>query len=51
MTSLRPNDPMSAHDLGIRNKVRVNRGHEPATPDHGHPKIEDIGGLPGVVGL
>ena len=44
-------DLMSAHDLGIRNKVWVNRGHEPANPYYGYTEIRDISGLPGVVGL
>ncbi len=44
-------DLMSAHDLGIRNKVWVNRGHEPANPYYGYVEIADISGLPGVVGL
>jgi len=44
-------DLMSAHDLGIRNKVWVNRGHEPANPYYGYVEIADITGLPGVVGL
>ena len=44
-------DLMSAHDLGITNKVWVNRGHEPATPYYGYVEIADISGLAGVVGL
>jgi 2-haloacid dehalogenase len=44
-------DLMSAHDLGIKNKVWVNRGHEPANPFYGYTEIADISGLPGVVGL
>lgn len=44
-------DLMSAHDLGVRNKVWVNRGHEPANPYYGYTEIADISGLPGVVGL
>lgn len=44
-------DLMSAHDLGIKNKVFVNRGHEPSTPYYQYHEIRDIGGLPGVVGL
>ncbi len=44
-------DLMSAEDLGIKNKVFVNRGHEPATPGYNYTEIKDIGGLPGVVGL
>jgi 2-haloacid dehalogenase len=42
-------DLMPAHDLGIRNKVWVNRGHEPANPYYGYVEIEDIAGLPAVV--
>ncbi|MDY6928198.1 MAG: haloacid dehalogenase type II [Pseudomonadota bacterium] len=44
-------DLMSAHDIGIKNKVWVNRGHEPANPFYGYTEIQDISGLPGVVGL
>ncbi|KQT82773.1 haloacid dehalogenase type II [Aurantimonas sp. Leaf443] len=44
-------DLMTAHDLGIENKVWVNRGHEPANPYYGYTEIRDIGGLPGVLGL
>lgn len=44
-------DLMTAHDLGIRNKVFVARGHEPSTPYYGYTEIPNIGGLPGVLGL
>ncbi len=44
-------DLMTAHDLGIRNKVWVNRGHEPANPFYGYTEIKDISGLAAVVGL
>ncbi|MEM8854323.1 MAG: haloacid dehalogenase type II [Pseudomonadota bacterium] len=44
-------DLMSAYDLDIKNKVWVNRGHEPATPFYEYTEIADITGLPGVVGL
>ena len=44
-------DLMTAYDLGIKNKVWVNRGHEPANPYYQYTEIKDIGGLPGVVGL
>ncbi len=44
-------DLMTAHDLGIKNKVWVNRGHEPANPYYGYTEIADISGLAGVVGL
>jgi len=42
---------MSACDLGIRNKVWVNCGHEPANPFYEDTEIEDISGLPAVLGL
>jgi len=44
-------DLMSAYDIGIKNKVFVNRGHEPGTPYYEYREIKDIGGLPGLVGL
>ena len=44
-------DLMTAHDLGIKNKVWVNRGHEPANPYYGYTEIADVSGLAGVVGL
>jgi len=44
-------DLMTSHDLGIKNKVWVNRGHEPANPYYGYVEIRDIAGLPAVFGL
>lgn len=44
-------DLMSARDIGIRNKVYVNRGYEPQAPGYGYTEIANIEGLPGVVGL
>lgn len=44
-------DLMSADDIGIRNKVFVNRGHGPGNPAYGYREIADIGELPGLVGL
>lgn len=44
-------DLMTAYDLGIENKVWVNRGHEPPTPYYGYTEIPDISGLPAVLGL
>lgn len=44
-------DLMTAHDLGIENKVWVNRGHEPANPYYGYTEIANISGLAGAVGL
>jgi 2-haloacid dehalogenase len=42
---------MSAYGLGIKNKVWVNRGHEPANPYYGYTEISDISGLAGALGL
>jgi 2-haloacid dehalogenase len=44
-------DLMTAHDLGITNKVWVNRRHEPANPYYGYVEIKAISDLPGVFGL
>jgi 2-haloacid dehalogenase len=44
-------DLMAADDLGIRNKVFVNRGHGPGCAAYNYLEIPDIGGLPAVVGL
>ena len=45
-------DLMSAHDLGIKNKVFVNRNHEPKPNEaYTHAEIRDISGLPALVGL
>jgi 2-haloacid dehalogenase len=45
-------DLMSAHDMGIKNKVFVNRGHEPKPAEfYSHAEIRDINGLPALVGL
>jgi 2-haloacid dehalogenase len=45
-------DLMPAHDLGIKNKVFVNRGHEPKPNEfYSHVEIRDINGLPALVGL
>ena len=44
-------DLMSADDLGVKNKVFVNRGHGPGCEAYNYTEIPDIGGLPAVVGL
>jgi FMN phosphatase YigB (HAD superfamily) len=44
-------DLMSAYDLGIKNKVWVNRRHEPANPYYEYSEIPDVTQLPGVFGL
>ena len=42
---------MSAADIGIRMKAFVKRGHDPFNPAYGSVEIDDINGLPGLVGL
>jgi 2-haloacid dehalogenase len=44
-------DLMTAHDLGIKNKIYVNRGHEPSTPYYGYTEVADIGGLAAFLGV
>ena len=45
-------DLFSAHDMGIKNKAFVARNHEqPAHPSYSYQQIDDIGGLPALVGL
>ncbi|MBN2994287.1 haloacid dehalogenase [Pseudomonas cedrina subsp. fulgida] len=45
-------DLMSAHDMKIKHKAFVARGHEVAgNAAYGYQQIADIGGLPGLVGL
>ena len=44
-------DLISAQDLGNKNKVWVNRGHEPANPCYGYVEIHEISHLPSVVRL
>tara|TARA_B100000767_G_C19771653_1_gene540380 strand:- start:2745 stop:3410 length:666 start_codon:yes stop_codon:yes gene_type:complete len=44
-------DLMTAHDLGIKSKVWVNRKHEPANPFYEYTEIKDISELPSVFGL
>ena len=45
-------DLLTAHDLKIKNKVWVNRGHEPRGAEfYGYTEIKDISELPGLVGL
>jgi 2-haloacid dehalogenase len=44
-------DQMSARDLGMGARVWVKRGHEPRCEGYVTHEIDDIGGLPGLVGL
>lgn len=44
-------DHMSAYDVGIRHTVYIERGHGPSTAYYGYPTLQDLGGLPAIVGL
>ena len=44
-------DLMPAHDLHVHNKVYVNRGYEPSTPHYGYHEVNDLSGLPPLLGL
>lgn len=44
-------DLIPARSVGIKNKVFVNRGHDPSTPAYGYTEITDLSGLPGVLGM
>lgn len=44
-------DLMSAHALRIGTRVFVDRGHDPGNPAYGYHRIEDLGGLPALLGL
>ncbi|MGO2235045.1 haloacid dehalogenase type II [Marinomonas sp. UCMA 3892] len=44
-------DLMSAHDMGIKNKVFVNRGHEPSTPFYEYHEVSDLSGLADLLGV
>lgn len=44
-------DLMSANDVGIKNKVFVNRGHEPSTPFYHYHEVNNIGELADLLGV
>lgn len=44
-------DLMSAYDIGIKSKVWVNRGHEPANPFYEYTEISDVSKLPALFGF
>jgi 2-haloacid dehalogenase len=44
-------DLMTAHDLGVKHKAFINRGHEPSTPYYEYYEVNDIGGLATLLGL
>jgi 2-haloacid dehalogenase len=44
-------DHMAAYDVGIRHTVYIDRGHGPSTDYYGYPTLQDLGGLPALVGL
>jgi 2-haloacid dehalogenase len=37
--------------VGIRHTVYIERGHGPSTDYYGYPTLQDLGGLPALVGL
>ena len=41
-------DLMPTYDLGVKNKVYVNRGYEPSTPFYGYQEIQQITQLPSL---
>ena len=44
-------DLISAHDLNIGSRVFVDRGHDPGCPAFGYHEINDLNGLPSLLGL
>ncbi|WP_133647127.1 haloacid dehalogenase type II [Paraburkholderia flava] len=44
-------DLMTAHDMGIKHKTFINRGHEPSTPYYQYHEVADIGGVASLLGL
>jgi 2-haloacid dehalogenase len=44
-------DIIPCHDLGIENKVYVNRGYDGPAPHYGYAETSDLGGLPDLLGL
>ncbi|HEX7682571.1 MAG TPA: haloacid dehalogenase type II [Trinickia sp.] len=44
-------DLMTAHDLGIKHKAFVKRGHEPSTPGYEYYEVDDIPHLASLLGL
>ncbi|SBS32559.1 (S)-2-haloacid dehalogenase 4A [Marinomonas spartinae] len=44
-------DLMSAHDMGIKNKVFINRGHEPSTPFYEYHEVTSLAGLADLLGV
>ena len=44
-------DLMTAHDMGVKHKAFINRGHEPSTPHYDYYEVNDIGGLATLLDL
>jgi len=44
-------DHMSAHEVGVRHTVYIERGHGPSTDYYGYQTITTLAGLPAIVGL
>ena len=44
-------DLMTGYDLGIKDKVFVNRGHDPGNPYYGYTEVRGIDGLAALLGV
>jgi 2-haloacid dehalogenase len=44
-------DLMAANDLGVTNKVHVNRGFEPSTPGYGYYEVNLLSQVPPLLGI
>ncbi|TDO95295.1 haloacid dehalogenase type II [Marinomonas balearica] len=44
-------DLMTANDMGIKNKIFVNRGHEPSTPFYEYQEVNDLAELADLLGV
>ena len=44
-------DLIPAYDLGVANKVYVNRGYDPSVPFYEYHEIDNLADLPGILGL
>jgi len=44
-------DLMTAHDMGVKHKAFVKRGHEPSTPYYEYTEVDDIPHLATLLGL
>jgi 2-haloacid dehalogenase len=44
-------DLMTVHDMGVKHKAFINRGHEPSTPYYQYYEVDGIPGLAAELGL